>query len=41
MDNLKLVVEEYNSLKGEFDKIIKKVDLNQLQLMSFQDYIEN
>ena len=41
LDNLKLIIDEYNDLKGEFDKIVKKVDLNELKLMSFQDYIEN
>ena len=41
MDNLNLVVDEYNNLKSEFDKIMKKVDLSKLQLLSFQEYLKN
>jgi hypothetical protein len=41
MDNLNLVVDEYNNLKSEFDKIIKKVDLSKLELLSFQEYLKN
>ena len=41
MDNLNLVVDEYNNLKTEFDKIIKKVNLSKLELLSFQEYLKN
>ena len=41
MDNLKLVVDEYNKLKSDYDKIIKKVDLNKIDLMTFEEYIKS
>jgi predicted thioredoxin/glutaredoxin len=41
MDNLNLVVEEYDNLKSEYDKIIRKVDINQLELLSFDDFLKN
>jgi hypothetical protein len=41
MENLNLVVEEYDNLKSEYDKIIRKVDINQLELLSFDDFLEN
>ena len=41
MDNLNLVVEEYDNLKSEYDKIIRKLDINQLELLSFDDFLKN
>ena len=41
MDNLNLVVEEYDNLKGEYDKIIKRIDFNEINLLSFEDFLEN
>ncbi len=41
MDNLNLVVEEYDNLKSEYDKIIRKLDINQLELLSFDDFLNN
>ena len=41
MDNLNLVVEEYDNLKGEYDKIINRIDFNEINLLSFEDFLEN
>jgi hypothetical protein len=41
LENLKLVVDEYDKLKSEYDKIIKKVDLNKIDLMTFDEYIKS
>ena len=41
MDNLNLVVEEFDNLKSEYDKIIRKLDINQLELLSFDDFLKN
>ena len=41
MDNLNLVVQEYDNLKSEYDKIINRVDFNEIELLSFEDFLEN
>ena len=39
LDNLGIVEDEYYSLKSEYDKIIKRVDLSQIELLSKSDFI--
>ena len=40
LDNLGIVEDEYYSLKSEYDKIIKRVDLSQIELLSKSDFIK-
>ena len=41
MENLNLVVDEYDNLKSEYDKIIRKLDVNQLELLSLDNFLKN
>tara|TARA_B100000035_G_scaffold264044_1_gene235958 strand:- start:3651 stop:5039 length:1389 start_codon:yes stop_codon:yes gene_type:complete len=40
LDNLGIVEDEYFNLKSEYDKIIKRVDLSQIELLSKSDFIK-
>ena len=40
LDNLGIVEDEYYNLKSEYDKIIKRVDLSQIELLSKSDFIK-
>ena len=39
--NLSIVQDEYNSLKSEYDKILKRVDQSQMELLTFDEFLKN
>ena len=41
LDNLSIVQDEYNSLKSEYDKILKRVDQSQMELLTFDEFLKN
>ena len=41
LDNLKLVVDEFDNLKNQYDRIMRRVNLDKIELKSYEEFIGN